>query len=116
MLADRMIYYFLVAFGVFACSASQILLKKSATIEHHSPIYELLNWRVMVAYGIMFLTLVANIYAMSHGVLLKDMPILESLGYIFVPILSLLVFGEKLNRNSLLAIALIIIGILVFYV
>lgn len=116
MLADGMIYYFLVAFGVFACSASQILLKKSANIEHHSPIYELLNWRVIVAYGIMFLTLVANIYAMSHGVLLKDMPILESLGYIFVPVLSMLFLSEKIRKNNIVAIVLIIIGIFVFYV
>jgi len=110
-----MIYYLLVAFGVFACSASQILLKKSATIEHHSPIYELLNWRVIVAYGIMFLTLVANIFAMSHGVLLKDMPILESLGYIFVPVLSMLFLAEKIKRNNVVAIGLIVIGIIVFY-
>lgn len=111
-----MIFYFIVVLGVFACSASQLLLKKSAVVEHKSAIYELINWRVMLAYFIMFATLVANIYAMSNGVQLKDMPILEATGYIFVPILSLLVFGEKLNRNSLLAIALIIIGILVFYV
>ena len=111
-----MIYYLLVAFGVFACSASQILLKKSATIEHHSPIYELLNWRVIVAYGIMFLTLVANIYAMSHGVLLKDMPILESLGYIFVPVLSMSFLSEKIKRNNIIAIVLIIIGVFIFYV
>ncbi len=111
-----MIYYLIVIIGVFACSASQLLLKKSATVEHKSVIYEMLNWRVIFAYSIMLATLIANIYAMSKGVMLKDMPILEATGYIFVPMLSLLVFGEKLNRNSLLAIALIIIGILVFYV
>lgn len=110
-----MIYYLLVAFGVFACSASQILLKKSATIEHHSPIYELLNWRVIVAYGIMFLTLVANIYAMSHGVLLKDMPILESLGYVFVPVLSTIFFHEYISKKTITVICLIIIGIIVNY-
>lgn len=111
-----MIYYLLVAFGVSACSASQILLKKSASIEHHSPIYELLNWRVIVAYGIMLLTLVANIFAMGHGVQLKDMPILEATGYIFVPILSMLFLSEKIKKNNIVAILLIVIGIFVFYV
>lgn len=110
-----MMYYLLVAFGVFACSASQLLLKKSANMEHRSPIYELLNWRVIVSYGIMFLTLVANIYAMSHGVLLKDMPILESLGYIFVPVLSALFFHEQINKKTLIVICLILLGIIVNY-
>lgn len=116
MLADGMIYYLLVAMGVLACSASQLLLKKSANMEHRSPLYELLNWRVIVAYGIMFATLVTNIYAMSHGVMLKDMPILESLGYVFVPILSMLFLSEKIKKNNVIAIVLIIIGIIIFYV
>ena len=110
-----MMYYLIVAFGVLACSASQLLLKKSASIEYSSPIYTLLNWRVIVAYTIMFSTLVTNIYAMSHGVLLKDMPILESLGYVFVPLLSMLFLSEKIRKNNIVAIVLILIGIIVFY-
>ena len=110
-----MIYYLLVAMGVLACSASQLLLKKSANMEHRSPLYELLNWRVIVAYGIMFATLVTNIYAMSHGVMLKDMPILESLGYVFVPILSAMFFHEQINKKSIVVICLILLGIIVNY-
>ena len=108
-------YYLIVIAGVLACSASQLLLKKSASHKHKNPIREILNWRVFVAYGIMFVTLVTNIFAMNNGVLLKDMPILEATGYVFVPILSLLVFGEKLNKITVLAISLIIVGIIVFY-
>lgn len=111
-----MIYYLIVVLGVFACSASQLLLKKSASTEHSSAIYELLNWRVIVAYGIMLVTLVANIYAMSNGVLLKDMPVLEALGYVFVPVLSLFVLKEQIVKETLLSILLIISGIVVFYV
>lgn len=109
-------YHLLVAFGVFACSASQLLLKKSASIEHKSAIFELLNWRVIVAYGIMFATLSANIYAMSHGVQLKDMPIMEAMGYVFVPVLSWIAFSEKISTKSCAAIMSIIIGIIIFYV
>ncbi len=110
-----MIYYVLVIIGVFACSASQLLLKKSASVSHNNMVSEILNWRVIVSYGIMFLTLVTNIYAMSNGVNLKDMPILEALGYIFVPLLSFFVLRERLSRERLISIALIISGILVFY-
>lgn len=111
-----MIYYLIVVIGVFACSASQLLLKKSATIEHKSAIFELLNWRVLIAYGIMFATLVANIYAMSKGVQLKDMPVLEAMGYVFVPVLSFFCLQEQIDRKTFLSILLIIIGIVVFYV
>ena len=111
-----MIYYLIVVIGVFACSASQLLLKKSATIVHRSAIFELLNWRVMVAYGVMFATLVTNIYAMSNGVQLKDMPVLEALGYVFVPMLSFFFLQERIDKRSLLSIVLVVIGIVVFYV
>ncbi len=110
-----MIYYLLVLIGVFACSASQLLLKKSASEEHHTAISVMLNWKVMLSYAIMFITLVTNIFAMKNGVQLKDMPILEASGYIFVPILSMLFLSEKIKRNNIVAIGLIIIGIIVFY-
>lgn len=110
-----MIYYLFVLLGVFACSASQLLLKKSASEEHHSAISVMLNWKVMLSYAIMFVTLVINIFAMKNGVQLKDMPILEASGYIFVPILSMLFLSEKIKKNNIVAIGLILIGIVVFY-
>lgn len=110
-----MIYYLFVLFGVFACSASQLLLKKSASEEHCSAISVMLNWKVMLSYAIMFITLVTNIFAMKNGVQLKDMPILEATGYIFVPILSLFFLSEKIKKNNMVAVGLIVIGIIVFY-
>ena len=111
-----MIYYLLVLLGVFACSASQLLLKKSASEEHHTAIRVMLNWKVMLSYAIMFITLVTNIYAMKNGVQLKDMPILEATGYIFVPLLSVLFLSEKIKKNTIVSIGLVIIGIVLFYV
>lgn len=111
-----MIYYLIVIIGVLACSASQLLLKRSAVRNHHSAIHELLNWRVIVAYGIMFVTLVTNIYAMKNEVLLKDMPVLEAMGYVFVPLLSFMWLKEPIGKKLLLSILLIIVGIIIFYV
>ena len=48
----------------------------------------MLNWKVIIAYAIFGGALLINITAMSKGVKLKDLPILESLGYIFVPTLA----------------------------
>ena len=110
-----MIYYVIVIVGVFLCSASQLLLKASASREHQCSVGVILNWRVMVSYGIMFATLITNIYAMKHGVLLKDMPILEATGYVFVPLLSSFFLAEKVSICNICSIVLIILGIIVFY-
>lgn len=59
----------------------------------------------------LFVSLFINITAMSQGVNLKDLPILESLGYVFVPLLSYLVLKEKFTKRMLTSIALILIGI-----
>ena len=111
-----MIYYLVVLVGVFACSASQLLLKKSAQKKFDKPWKDFLNWRVIVSYTIMFVTLLTNIYAMNHGVMLKDLPILEATGYIFVPVLSMLVLREKMDGYSLIAMLFIVMGILIFYI
>ena len=52
---------------------------------------------------------------MHHGLLLKELSIIESLSYFFVPTLSWLVFKEQINRRKALAIILIIIGVVVFF-
>lgn len=108
-------YYVLVIIGVFCCSASQLLLKKSADAKHQSKWMEIVNWRVIVAYGIFFLAIIINITSLQHGVHLKDIPILEATGYIFVPILSATVLHEKLTKTTIAATFIILLGIIVFY-
>lgn len=110
-----MIYYGIVIIGVFLCSAAQLMLKSSASREHRFFVSIILNWRVMVSYGVIFAALFTNIYAMKHGVLLKDMPILEATGYIFVPLLSRFFLSERISQHHICSIALIILGIIVFY-
>lgn len=110
-----MIYYLIVLTGVFACSASQLLLKKSAMMSYRHAWGTMLNWRVFLAYGIMFATIITNIFAMRNGVQLKDMPILEAAGYIFVPVLSFFVLKEKITVRTWGSIALILVGMMIFY-
>lgn len=109
------VYYVLVVTGIFASACSQLLLKKSADKEDKGLIRSMLNRRVVTAYAIFFGSLFINITAMSKGVNLKDFPILESLGYVFVPLLSFLVLKEIISRRTLVSIAFILIGIYIFY-
>ena len=107
--------YILVVIGIFACSCSQILLKKSAQQDHKNILMSMLNKNVIVSYSIMLATMFVNIYAMSRGVGLKELPILESLGYIFVPLLSFIFLKEKIGNKEFIAMMMIVIGILICY-
>ena len=107
--------YLFVILGILSCSLSQLLLKKSARVDHASTIYEVVNPMVIIAYAVFFCTLLVNIWAMSKGVQLKEMAMLESLGYIFVPLLSWLFLNETITKRMVLAIFVIILGIIVFY-
>lgn len=109
-------FYCLVVCGIFACACSQLLLKKSADMEKGRGIVAImLNWRVILAYAIFFGSLFINITAMSKGVNLKDLPILESLGYIFVPLLSWAVLKERISMRTLVSMLFIISGVCLFY-
>lgn len=108
--------YFLVVFCIFACSCSQILLKKSAQQDHKNILMSMLNKNVIISYSIMLATLFVNIYAMSCGVGLKELPILEALGYIFVPLLSIIFLKEKIGTKELIAMMMLVIGIIIFYI
>lgn len=108
-------WYILVGVSVFASSCSQLLLKKSANLKYDGFVRSMLNWRVITAYSIFFGALIVNITAMSRGVNLKDIPIFESLGYIFVPILSAVFLNEKIEKRTICSMLLIISGVVVFY-
>lgn len=108
-------FYLLVVTGIFLSACSQLLLKKSADQQHSNFLTSMLNWRVILAYAIFFGSLFINITAMSKGVNLKDLPILESLGYVFVPILSCVILKEKIELRTIISILCILVGIYIFY-
>lgn len=110
-----MMYYILVILSVFAAACAQMLLKKGASMRYASLIRQYLNVWVMCGYGIMFASMVVNIYAMSKGVMAKEMSIIESLSYLFVSMLSFFLFGEKLTWKKVGAIVVIMTGVIVFF-
>ena len=74
-----------------------------------------MNGWVIGGYAIMFATMMINIFAMSRGVQVKEVSIIESMSYLFVPALSFFIFKEKLTWRKIFAIAIIITGVIVFF-
>lgn len=111
-----MIYYAIVILSVFAAACAQMLLKIGASKQYDSFVHQYLNVWVIGGYCIMFVCMAANIYAMSKGVMVKDVSIIESLSYMFVPMLSFFLFGEKLTWKKVGSIVIIIAGVIVFFI
>ena len=105
----------LIALSATVASFAQVLLKKSANEEHKNVIEEYLNWKVICGYGLMFVGMFLTIIAYSKGVQYKNGPIMESIGNIWVVILSFLFFREPITRKKVLGNILILLGIVIFY-
>jgi drug/metabolite transporter (DMT)-like permease len=95
-------------------SISQIILKKASMEEHGSFIKEYLNAKVIIGYGLMFVSTILTILAFK-GLDYKNGPIIESAGYIMVMVLSQIFLSEKITKKKILGNAMILLGIFVFY-
>lgn len=111
-----MTVWHLVVIGSLAiASLAQMALKKGATVKYPSFIREYLNVWVIGGYALMFLSMLIDILAVSHGVQVKELSTMESISYLFVPMLGRLFFGEKISLKKMGAIALILAGVVVFF-
>ena len=110
-----MMYYIIVLLAVLSAAGAQMLLKQGARRGYQPWWRQYVNGWVISGYAIMFLAMVVNIACMHHGVQLKELSILESTAYLFVPALSWFFFQEQITRRKALAIAIIIIGVIVFF-
>lgn len=111
-----MIYRLFVILAVFSAACAQMLLKQGARGQYSSFWRQYINPWVIGGYGIMFLAMAVNVYCLSKGVQVKELSIFESLSYLFVPVLSFLVFGERLTWRKMMAVGVIVIGIIVFFI
>lgn len=109
-------YILIVILSVFVSALAQMLLKKAATMPHKSLIWEYLNIRVVAGYFLMGCSLVANIFAMSRGIQAKEVNIVESLGFLFVPALSFMFFKEKISLRKIISIIIILSGVILFFI
>lgn len=106
-------YALLLLFSVFIASCSQILLKISANKKKKSRLHEYLNFHVITAYAIFFTSTILTVLAYK-GVELKYGAVIEAAGYVFILFMGRLILKEKITRNKILGIMLIIIGIIIF--
>ena len=107
-------YYALGILSVVIASCSPILLKKGAMKKYDSFIREYLNVYVISGYvfmfGSVFLTMIVY-----RGMNFMNVPVLEAIGYVLVPILSYFFFKERLTKKKMAGIACILAGIFVYY-
>lgn len=100
--------------SVLVASVSQLLLKKGARNHYANVIREYFNVWVISGYALMVGSTLLTILA-YRGLDYKNGPIIESLGFAFVMILSRIFFGEKITKRKVFGNILIFVGILVFY-
>ena len=111
-----MMYILLVILDVFAAAGAQILLKKGA-LKEYAPFWrQYINPWVISGYAVMGASLLLNVFCLGHGVMAKEVSIVESLSYLFVPCLSWIFFREQISWRRIGAIAVILVGIIVFFI
>lgn len=110
---EKILFALIFVAGVFVSSISQIILKKSADIEYPNKIREYLNVRVIFSYIIFFGATLCSILAYTK-IPLSLGPILESSGYIFVAVMSRLFLKERITKQKMLGLSIIIIGIIIY--
>jgi drug/metabolite transporter (DMT)-like permease len=109
------IYSLLLLFSVFISSCSQIVLKKAAEKTHRNRLAEYLNASVIIAYGLFALAFLVSIYLVRY-VPLSLVSVIDASGYVFILLLSRIFLKEMLSTKRILAAALIVLGIIVFYI
>ena len=108
-------YYILVILSVFSAACAQMLLKQGARQNYVGFWRQYLNSWVIGGYAIMACSLILNIFCMSRGVQVKEVSVIESLSYLFVPCLAFLIFREKITWRKAGAIVIIIGGVILFF-
>lgn len=109
-------YYILVILSVFAAACAQMLLKQGARQDYVIFWQQYLNPWVIGGYGIMACSLVLNIWCMSKGIQVKEVSTIEAMSYLFVPCLAFLLFKERISVRKGIAIGIIIIGVILFFI
>ena len=107
--------YVLVLISSLLGVASQMMLKHSARKNYPSWWREYINLWVVGGYGIMVLSLLINLWAIHIGVLAQEVSIIECINYLLIPLGAWWIFKEPITRRKMVAIGIIIVGVIVFF-
>ena len=100
-------------FGVFISGISQVMLKKSAMKTYDSPLREYIDPLVIGAYTLFVAATLCSVVAFRK-IPLSMGPVLDATGYVYVVFFGVTLFGERIDRYKLVALAFIILGVLVY--
>ena len=106
--------YFLIAISsVLIADVSQIILKKAAMKPYDAWYKAYLNFPVIFAYFLFVVSTVCSVIALRR-LPLSLSPMWQSMGHIFVVVLSYFFLHEKITKGKIKGIAIIILGIIIF--
>ena len=111
---DKFGLFFSIALcSVIIAGISQIILKRAALKSYDKWYQSYLNFPVIFAYFLFFLSTVCSVIALRR-LPLSLSPMWQSMGQIFVALLSYFFLKEKMTGKKILGIIIIIIGIVLF--
>lgn len=109
-------YFLLMLLAELIASSSQIFLKMSSKKSYPSVIREYLNCLVIGGYSLLMVSMVITVFAYQKDKLgYMGTVVMEPISYVFVMILSRIVFKEKISARKIAGMSLIICGIAVFF-
>lgn len=111
---EMLFYIFMLLISVFIACISQVMLKKSSEINYKRTIEEYLNPLVVGSYILLLITTLLSVFA-YRKIPLSMGTILETTSYIYITFFGVKIFGEKINSRKLGGLALIITGILLYF-
>ena len=99
--------------GAVITALSQILLKTQANTTGGKGFFsKFLNVRVIVSYGLLFLTLAVNQVALRY-VPLSVMPCITATSFVWVFVMGALILKDKVSPRKALGVAIIIAGVII---
>ena len=104
----------LVLTGTFITAISQIMLKKSAQHNYNNQLAEYINPLVVGGYALLLGTTLITVLALRY-IPMSLAAALDSTGQIFVPVLSFLILKEHINRQKLIGMLIIILGLVIYF-
>jgi multidrug transporter EmrE-like cation transporter len=113
MSRTQLLYSLILLIGVFISAISQVMLKKAAQKKYNNKVEEYLNPLVIFAYMMFVGTTLLSVLAYRE-IPLSMGPVLEATSYIYVTYFGVKIFHENINKKKIIALALIILGILVY--
>lgn len=109
-------YFIMMLLAEHIASSSQIFLKMSSKKSYPSAIREYLNCLVIGGYSLLMVSMVITVFCYNKDKLgYMGTVVMEPISYIFVLILSRIVFKEKISKRKIVGMSLIICGITVFF-